>query len=110
MNEGASGGEAARRGASGAPRQAGRRRRGVGRAAGGRATSAGVRRRGVRACGREARRQRGVRRRGDSNERNVRERSRGRATGGRFRASIFVALTEADENSGRSMTYFRRSG
>jgi hypothetical protein len=29
---------------------------------------------------------------------------------GRFRASIFVGLTEADENSGRSMTYFRRYG
>jgi hypothetical protein len=29
---------------------------------------------------------------------------------GRFRASIFVGLTAAHENSGRSMTYFRRSG
>jgi hypothetical protein len=29
---------------------------------------------------------------------------------GRFRASIFVGRAEADENSGRSMTYFRRHG
>jgi hypothetical protein len=29
---------------------------------------------------------------------------------GRFRASIFIGLTEADENSGRSMTYFHRYG
>jgi hypothetical protein len=38
------------------------------------------------------------------------EREAAGARPGRFRASIFVGLTEADKNSGRSMTYFRRYG
>jgi hypothetical protein len=38
------------------------------------------------------------------------EREAAGARPGRFRASIFVGLTETDENSGRSMTYFRRYG
>jgi hypothetical protein len=38
------------------------------------------------------------------------EREAAGARPGRFRASFFVGLTEADENSGRSMTYFCRPG
>jgi hypothetical protein len=66
----------------------------------------------VRACGREARRGECGRRGGGAVIQNS-ETSEREAAGerpGRFRASIFVGLTEDDENSGRSMTYFRRYG
>jgi hypothetical protein len=110
--EGRRGDGARRRGGHGEGSAGGAARRACVRAT----RRAAVRAGGERSCGRRGRGRASARRGGcggaviQNSETSESEREAAGARPGRFRASIFVGLTEVDENSGRSMTYFRRHG